>query len=110
MSLEHPVSASLMSFRLGVSQPIGEAYCSQHLVVIGDECVLGYLSSKVAEARVGHDLSWIVFRFEKLSCQIILLPPLRPGHVDVAVLWILESNLRHRTGDVIRCDRLHEHI
>ena len=63
-----------------------------------------------SEARIGHDLSWIVFRFEKLSCQIILLPPLRPGHVDVAVLWSLESNLRHRTGDVIRCDRLHEHI
>src|SRR6185437_16284056 len=91
-------------------QPVGESYRAQPCIAIGNERIFGYLSSEVAEARIGDYLAWIVSGFEKLSCQLVQLPSVRPGHVDVAVLWSLKRNLRYRGCDVIGGDRLHEHV
>ena len=106
MSPEHAVSTSLMRFRLRVSQPIGETYCPKHLVAIGDQCVLRHLSSEVAQTRISHDLAQIISCSEELFCQLIQWSSFRPGYIDIAVPWSVESYLRYRACNVIRSDRL----
>lgn len=98
------------NFRLGVKQPIGEMLCSQDIGVIRDEGIFGNLSTVVAESWIGYYLAWIVFCFEKFSCQLILRQAVRSGHVDVAVLGRLESNLCHSRCNVFGGDGLHKHI
>lgn len=106
----HTSSVLLQSFRLGAKEPIREPYCSDQFVAIGNECTLWHLAPEVAQARVGDDVARVVPRLQELSCQVIELPLFRPGHVDVAVPWSLERDLRHRTRYVIRGERLHEHV
>ena len=89
-----------------MSQPIGETYCSQNLVVIRNERVLWHLSSEVAQTRISHDLAQIISCSEELFCQLIQWSSFRPGYIDIAVPWSVESYLRYRACNVIRSDRL----
>src|SRR4051812_48244156 len=78
-------SVRLRSLRLGANQPVGKLCWSDQTFAIGNECTFGYLTSEVAQARVGHDIAWVMSRLQKLSCQIVELPLFRSSDIDIAV-------------------------